>query len=82
MGEINLGNWAIRCFTESYSLWKNSDEDSVLIEYESEKIATITLKTDGSLLTLSENAYFEINEEQHLFIVWSPNDGNIIIEDD
>jgi len=63
-----------------YSLWKSSDEESVMVEYNSGKIATITLREDGSYVILSENAYCEVNEEQHLIIFWSPFDKNISID--
>ena len=80
MVETQLGKWQIRCFTHEYSIWKNSDEESVIIEYNSSKIATVTLREDGSYVILSGNTYCEVNEEQHLIIFWSPNDRNITIE--
>ena len=79
MKEIQLGEWSIRCFTTDYSLWKNSDEESVIVEYNSNKIATVTLQRNGSCVIRSENTYCEVNEAQHLIIFWSPSDKNISI---
>ena len=76
-GEIKLGEWLIRCITPAYSLWKNSEAESVIVEYDSNKIATITLRSDGSLLVLSKNAYCEVNAEKHMVTAWSPNDAQI-----
>ena len=79
MDEIKLGEWFIRCLQQRYSLWKNSNEEGVIVEYISNKIATITLKLDGSIRILSENAYYEVNAEQHQILVWSPDDDQIHI---
>ena len=76
-GEIKLGDWLIRCITSTYSLWKNSEAESVIVEYDSNKIATITLRSDGSLLVLSKNACCEVNAEKHMLTAWSPNDAQI-----
>lgn len=76
-GNIKLGEWLIRCITSTYSLWKNSEAESVIVEYDSNKISTITLRSDGSLLVLSKNAYCEVNVEEHIVTTWSPNDAQI-----
>ncbi|MDR3541001.1 MAG: hypothetical protein P4L69_08595 [Desulfosporosinus sp.] len=79
MREIQLGEWLIRCLTTDYSLWKNSDEASIIVEYNSSKIATVTLEANGSYVILSDKTYCEVNEAQHLIIFWSPTDKNISV---
>ncbi|WP_088187580.1 hypothetical protein [Desulfosporosinus sp. FKA] len=80
MRDVKLGNWTVRCYTENYTIWANQNEESVMIEFNQSKIATLNLRDDGYVFIQSVNANCEVHSEQHLIIISSPNDKNIFFE--
>ncbi|MBU3098397.1 MULTISPECIES: hypothetical protein [Clostridium] len=75
MRELKLGSWIIRVFTSNYTLW--SSEDKVMVEFNSLKIATISIDSSDDVSINSKDSICDINKEQGLITIVYSNDPNM-----
>lgn len=75
MHELKLSSWTIKTLTFDYTLW--SSENKVMIEYKSEKIATISIDPSNIISINSVDSNCDIDKEKELITVVSTNDPNI-----